>query len=295
MNYTEFIQAITQKLKEYLTEDQSIQTITTLKNNDQKRIGLTIHDPSVNISPTIYLEEYYQLYQQTQTDLDELCHMIHALYQKVKYDQSCDIFDFEDYALIKHKVFLKLVHTSSNLSYLETVPHKSFLDLSILCYLLYDSDVLGTATIVVNEELLRMWNISFDTLYLQALRNSEQFLPYDFRPIHQVIEELLGVPYPSEVSLPSQIFILTNSNKIFGASSLLYPNVLEHIGSHLKENYYILPSSIHEVIIVPESFCSGVAYLNQMIQEINQTEIPPEDVLSDHTYYYHRVDGRITY
>lgn len=295
MNYTEFIHSITQKLEEHLTEDQSIQTLTTLKNNDQKRIGITIHDHTVNISPTIYLEEYYQLYQQAHVDLNELCDMIRSLYQKVKYDQSCDIFDFEDYALIKHKVFLKLVHTVSNLSYLKTVPHKPFHDLSILCYLLYDSDVLGTATIVVNEDLLRMWNLSFDTLYLQALKNSEQYLPYDFRPIHQVIDELLGTPLSSESSLPSQIFILTNSNKIFGASSLLYPKVLEQIGNQLDENYYILPSSIHEVIIVPESFCSSVSYLNQMIQEINQSEIPPEDVLSDHAYYYHRSDGRITY
>lgn len=84
------------------------------------------------------------------------------------------------------------------------------------------------------------------------------------------------------------MFVLTNSLRSLGAACILYENVLFHIGNFLKENYYILPSSIHEVIIIPESQCPDEDTLNSMILEINETQVEIEDVLSDHVYYYNR-------
>ena len=82
------------------------------------------------------------------------------------------------------------------------------------------------------------------------------------------------------------MFVLTNSFRSLGAACILYDELLTQLGNFLKENYYILPSSIHEVIIIPESQAPNKDTLNEMVQEVNETQVEPEDVLSDHVYFY---------
>ena len=72
-----------------------------------------------------------------------------------------------------------------------------------------------------------------------------------------------------------------------------YPNVLEMIGQILKKDYYILPSSVHEVIIVPYSEIYVCSKLDEMVREINSTQVEEEDVLSNHVYLYDRVSGKL--
>ena len=103
-----------------------------------------------------------------------------------------------------------------------------------------------------------------------------------------VIDELLGNPCDNIVQADDIMFVLTNSLRSLGAACILYDEVLFHIGNFLKENYYILPSSIHEVIIIPESQTPDKDTLNEMILEVNETQVELEDVLSDHVYYYNR-------
>ena len=109
-----------------------------------------------------------------------------------------------------------------------------------------------------------------------------------FKPMRIVIDELMGNPCNNLIQSDDIMFVLTNSLRSFGAICILYEDVLFHIGNLLRENYYILPSSIHEVIIIPESQAPCKETLNEMITEINETQVEIEDVLSDHVYYYNR-------
>ena len=74
---------------------------------------------------------------------------------------------------------------------------------------------------------------------------------------------------------------------------MFYPHVLEMIGEILKEDFYILPSSIHEMIILPKSREIAKEELDAMIQDINHTQVDTEEVLSDHAYLYERGLGKI--
>ena len=84
------------------------------------------------------------------------------------------------------------------------------------------------------------------------------------------------------------MYVLTNSLRNYGAACLFYPHVLEMVGEMLKEDYYVLPSSVHEVIIVPESKALDADEMSEMVVEINETQVEPEEVLSDHAYFYQR-------
>ena len=93
-------------------------------------------------------------------------------------------------------------------------------------------------------------------------------------------------------ALPSvALYVLTNSRGINGAACILYPRVLKEFAESLGEDLIILPSSIHEVLLTPSSVSLPPEELNEMVQAINQSDVPAEDRLSDHIYYFSRIQG----
>ena len=99
------------------------------------------------------------------------------------------------------------------------------------------------------------------------------------------MEEIMG-----EFVIESPLYILSNEMGVNGASALLYPGMPEIIRDKLQQNYYLLPSSIHEFLIVPENEFLNRENLRSMVKEVNETHIRREELLSDHIYYF---DGDI--
>ena len=90
------------------------------------------------------------------------------------------------------------------------------------------------------------------------------------------------------------LLVLTNSRRYLGAACILYRGVLERFAKKLGENLYILPSSVHEVILLPETKVNSSKNLLRMVMEVNRTQLAPEEVLSDTVYYYDRKSGKIS-
>lgn len=284
MNYQQFIVEVKEKVTFILGESRNIQIHTALKNNGKERTGLTIFDQQVNISPTIYLEEYYQQFQSGST-IDWIAESICELYKEVKFEHTWDANAIQDFSRAQSKLGYKLIHANKNELLLSTLPHMTYLDFAIVFYILFEADSSGTATIPVTNELLKLWDKTIEDLYEIAHSNMPTLLPADFKPMHVVICELLGKPYSNSAS-DNPMYVLTNTLRSFGACCILYDGILSDIGRQLGENYYVLPSSIHEVIIVPESKSPDFEDLNDMIVEINETQVADEEILSEHAYYY---------
>lgn len=284
MKYQQFVMTVQEKTASILGDSVTVRPHTTLKNNGKERIGLTITDRYAIISPTIYLEEYYEQFLKG-NPVDQIADHVAQLYHDVKFEHTWEVNSIKQFHKMRTKLAYKLIHTQKNEVLLRTLPHIPFLDLSIVFYILFDADDSGTATIPVTTELMKLWGISLEELYNYAHQNTFQLLPSDFKPMRHVICDLLEKPYDtSDVEGP--MYILTNTIRAFGASCILYETLLENIGKIFKENFYILPSSIHEVIIIPESQCPPQEDLDEMITEINETQVAEEEVLSDHAYYY---------
>lgn len=285
MNYQEFVTTLKEKVSPILGNDLDIRLHTALKNNGHERVGLTISDKNINLSPTIYLEEYYKHYQEGMS-LEDIVESIYDVYHEVKFEHSWQIHTLCDFNITKEKIVYKIIHAPQNQILLESLPFVPYLDFAIVFYILFEVDENGTATIPVTKDLIELWDTSLDEIYQLAKQNTPKLLPAVFKPMRVVIEELLGNTCENEVQADDVMFVLTNSLRSLGAACLLYDNLLMQIGNFLKENYYILPSSIHEIIIIPESQSPGKAVLNDMILEVNETQVEPEDVLSNHVYYY---------
>lgn len=292
MNYQQFVTTLNEKVNLLLGPNVASQIHSALKNNGIKRTGLTISQEGINVYPTIYLEEYYSQYQKGWTP-DEIAENIAHLYNEVRFKDSWELHAVQKFDSAKSKIAYKLIHLEKNKDLLNELPHIPYLDLAIVFFLLVETSEKGVATILITNTILNYWNVSLDKLYQTAIENTPHILHAEFKPMRVVIQELMQKPISTEDLEDHCMYVLSNHHRHFGAACILYERVLEDIGNQLNEDFYVLPSSIHEVIILPVSCCLGHEELNAMIVEINETQVSEEEVLSDHAYYYRREDNQL--
>lgn len=287
MNYQQFVIVVKNKVALALGDGMSLNIHTALKNNGVERVGLTISDKRINISPTIYLEEYYKQFQDG-FDMKDIIASILDVYQEVKFEHTWQIHTVKDFEIMRSKIVYKLIHAKKNESLLNKMPYIAYLDFAIVFYILFEVDDSGTATIPITHELIQLWDVSVDEVQQCAFCNAPSLLPASFKPMQIVIDELMGTNLSEQEAIEDLMFVLTNSLRSFGAACILYDGMLDKISEEIGENFYILPSSIHEMIIVPESNSPSREHLNEMITEVNQTQVDEEEFLSACVYYYDR-------
>lgn len=303
MLYQEFVYAVEERVNRKLEGGVKASLYTATKNNGRQRQGMMIEYPGINISPTIYLEEFYERYQNGKT-LDDIVKEILEYYEKIRCRSSWDASGVLDYEKMRKKIMPKLIHTDKNKELLCDVPHQELLDMSIVFYVLMDLTGKTTATMLVRNSHMREWGTDKETLYEDAKKNAGVLMPAQLFPMRKLVEQMLEEKETERINLlessdyceikKDYMYVLTNPCCIFGAACIAYPHVLEMVGEVLGEDFYILPSSIHETILVPASCSVQPDELNQMICEINATQVAAEEVLSDHCYYYDRAAKKVT-
>lgn len=300
MTYQEFVCAIEEKMNQKLEGGVKATQYTAVKNNGKIKKGLLLETPGVNISPTIYLEEFHQRYLDGES-IDRIVQEILDFYRTIKCDRSMDANEIEHYDSLQDKIVFKLIHTDKNRELLKGIPHLRLLDLSIVFYVLLDINSQGTATMTVNNEHLRHWDVTAEELFALARRNVKRLLPAELFTMQQAVDEILcSVPGKKKNLLSESVtegtdfmYVLSNPVRSFGAACIAYPEVLDMAGRILGEDYYVLPSSVHEVVLVPASKGMEPDEMDAMVMEINQTQVAEEEILSNHAYLYKREARRL--
>lgn len=259
-----------------------------IKNNGIKITGLTITHKDSNISPTIYINELYNLYNHGHKTLSEISDHIIEVYRKNRNASfNEDMRFFLDFDNVESKVIAKLVNREKNNELLSDVPHINKLDLAIIFQVLLESSDIGNATILIHNRHMKIWGISIDDLCAAANRNDERLMPCKIESMDSVLREISDINVDE---LPDSIpmYILSNKQRTNGAIGMFYPGLLRRFAESANTDLYILPSSLHEVIILPKIGWEDVSGLKTMVKEVNATQVDPEDVLSDSVYYYNR-------
>ena len=304
MDYRTFADAVEKQMNQRMTGGVKAGLYTAEKNNGIERTGVMIETPGINISPTIYLEEYYQNYKNGVT-IDKIVDEILAFYENIRQDKSWDCEKILKYEGVRDRIVFKLINTAKNRNFLRSVPHIPFLDLSAVFYVLLEVTDEGTAAMTVNRRHMEQWKVQTDTLWADSVRNSRRLLPAEFFTMNYALKEMLkGNAGFGESSVQENLlagnaasrdgmYVLSNKSRSYGAACIAYPHILEMIGGILRTDYYVLPSSVHEVVIVPCCENISAAELDEMIQEINEIAVAPEEVLGDRAYYYDRDKGEL--
>ncbi len=297
MNYGEFLDYVQDGISKILGPEACVKVHKVLKNNNIELDALAVTQPESNISPTIYLNDYFCEYEKGKK-LGEIVNEIYELYEEHRGKMEFDIELFKDFEKIKKRIAFKVINAGSNQKLLNDVPNIPILDLAIVFYFLIDSDFIGSATALIHNVHLDMWNINEKQLYKIAMENTPKILNYELRNMNEIIKEMLSVELKSndeevfrEVDYNSgkiKMFVLTNSQKVNGAACILYDGILEDFATKHGKDLYILPSSVHEVIIVIDEEDIKKEDLDSMVREVNRVEVEDGDILSDHAYIYRK-------
>ena len=254
MNYHDFKQQIISTLSDRLGSDVRITVSDILKNNDTHLDGLTILAPGQNLAPTIYLDYYYGQYERGRS-FSDITDDILTAYRENRPKSPVDISFFTDYDKVKSRVTMKLINYERNRELLKRVPYYRFLDLAIVFLCLVESDSSGTATVLIHNEHLTYWGITRDDLYALAMANTPQLLRYDLRSMTEVLRELFADefadPAGNDLIEPFPIYVLSNQHRLNGSSCILYQHLLHDFARRIGSDFYILPSSVHEVLLIP--------------------------------------------
>ncbi len=288
MTYQIFQEKIIAYIKENISENEKVFIQSVPKNNGIKLDGLVIIQDEMNIAPTIYLNYYYQKYQEGM-DFSEICREILENYKTNKPSIPIDIHFFTDFEKIKSRIVYRLINFRQNLELLDDVPYVRFLDLALVFYCLLPAYEEQNASIQIRMSHLDLWKTSLRELIRLSEQNTPRLLEWEIQDMASVVEE--NAHLPSEDCYP--MLILSNKSHLNGAGCILYKDLLKNLSRKLDMDFFILPSSVHEVILLPTKTKDAMGELSAMVKEINAAEIAREDILSDHAYYYSGKEDRI--
>ena len=297
MMFDEFKNEVVGKIREFLPEsfaaaEVSLQVVR--KNNDLQLTGLTIRSTDNNICPTIYLEKFYEEYE-AGADMSEVLAKIAEVRMKHDVAEQFNVAQITDFEQIKGKLVPRLVNAEMNFELLETRPHMLIEDLAVTYCALLDQSFDGTASVAVTNDLMKLWDTSVEELHKIAVANLSELLPSTFKGMTEVMSEMMGMSTEEMEMMgmtpeDEQMFVLSNSIKVNGASAVLDTKMMEEIAEKVGD-FFILPSSVHELLIVPVRSGMDVDSLESMVREVNATQVQLEERLSDHVYTYSLEEG----
>ena len=282
MEYEAFKETIMDFLREKTGGEKSISLHRVEKNNGIELDALVVRGKRDKIAPMIYLKPFYVDFQGG-LSMEEIAVQILQLSVTEKQEEF-SLTEFEDYRKARTKVYYKLVNYDMNKRKLQYMPHIKYLDLAVVFYYRLEGGKLNGASIIIHDCNLHAWGIEKEQLVKDALLNTSRKLPYTIQGMEALIAELSGSQ--PRITGEELMYILTNEEKYYGAAVILYPHVLNHIAKVLKKNFYILPSSVHECILVPDQGQYSRIELKRMVKEVNDSQVEDEEILSYEIYYY---------
>ena len=296
MEFSSFTMFVREEVEKRTGDCYKVRLDDVRKNNGVVLKGLTVTQDDSNISPTIYLNSYYEEYIRGRATLINVVNDVIDTYHRNKVNQSVDMRYFLNYESVKRRIIYKLVNTEKNRELLEDVPHIEFLDLSIIFQCLVTQEEFGRASILIHNVHLKLWDVSVEALYQSAKENTQQLQEYEIKGMTEVLHEIMSSAEAlensaredctSDFSSSVPMYVLSNKSRVEGAACMLYPNLIRDFAEAIQSSFYIIPSSIHELLLLPTKHLEESQEIKNMIREINDTQVHAEEILSYSLYLY---------
>ncbi len=296
LSIEKFSQEVARRIPELLDTETEAVIKKIMKNNGQELTGLVIQAAGSNLAPTIYLENYYEEYLGGY-DIEEITDRIAQVASSSMVSAPFDVESITSLDRCRDKIVPRLVNTNMNQHLLESRPHRNVEDLSITYCVLLDNVGDAAATVPVTYQLMDTWGLDADDLYDLAIENQLRAEKSVFISMKDVLKGLVDeesdavdVMDSTDNDVP-QIYILSNENKLNGAAAILDSTIMNRVIDQIGERFYIIPSSIHEVLVVPDRGGIKKDDLESMVREVNGSTVSIEEQLSDHVYVYNAEEG----
>ena len=290
MKFDEFANVVVEKIRDYLPDtfaEAEVKLETVIKNNDLKLTGITIRREGSNICPTIYLEQYFKAYE-SGAEMDKILGKIADTRMKNDFEESFDADQFKDFDWVKDMIVPRLVNKEQNLEQLTERPYSAIADLAVTYHIMLFN---GNASTPVTNDFMKVWGIKTEELHELAVRNMARLIPGTFRGMSVVMNALCGGKTDVLDPENEMLFVLSNEGGWYGAAAVLDDKIMKSVVKRVGEKFYVLPSSVHELLVVPSNIGMDVGQLKEMVTSINASEVALEEQLSDNVYRYSTEKG----
>ncbi len=297
MDYEQFKEHVKDHIKEFLPPEYadaevSLQQIT--KNNDTQLTGVIIRTEDKNITPNIYLESFFAKMEDG-VDLHDVMKSIADVRINHEMQSSFDLDYLMDFDKVKDNIICKLINADANKEYLADKPFTRKEDLAVVYAVDLGKAEEGHMTTPITDRLMAHYGLTTEQLHDIAMDNLDK-APLEFQSLRDVLAEMMFPEMDRDdpmisVMLPPEdpskaLFVISNEERLNGAVAILNEKLMDDIAEKLGGDFFVLPSSIHECLVLPMSDQMDRGTLENMVQEVNAGQVAPEERLSDHVYVY---------
>lgn len=288
MDYESFKENFQDALKTELADRGIDAELTARKvekmNNSYDAITVRPVDSAVGVN--VNTEKAFADYEKGVEIKDVVEHMVDGVENSLLESPQFDLDAFNDYDKMKSKLSMEVVSAEKNADFLENVPHERMEDMAVVYRFVLDSSDSGNGTILVTNQMLDQYGITKEQLKNDAMENAPEIRPSEIRGMSEVMSELAPGMLPEVAPEDEQMFVASVPDKIHGAGVIAYPNFMEDAAQKMGGDFFVLPSSIHEVLLVKDNGQMTAKELENMVKEVNATQVEPADQLTDHVYHY---------
>ena len=294
LNFIEFVDAVKDNIKDYLPEpfqDAEVKVDPFQKLNTAY-LGLQVRREDQMVVPNINLNGMFDQYQK---EGYTMAAMLTVIAQQLQSEPEVQTAWLKDYSQVKDHLFIRVSDVKENMAFLAKAPHKEVDGLAVSYHIAFEGQHGVEASTPLTNQMMVMYGVTAEQLHTDALESSQRLYPAKFRNMNEIMAEMMGgvdadMMPPMEPQEGSPLMVLTNTQGIHGASALFYPGQLDAIAQQVGSDFFVLPSSVHETLILADDGTMEPDSLQFMVREINQSTVAPEDRLSDFVYHYDAQD-----
>ncbi len=290
MSFGQFVDTVQEQIKSYLPEkyqEAEVRTTEFQKLNDTY-VGMTVRQEEQMIAPNINLNAQYEQYIRT-GDMDRI---FHTIAEQVQLQPEIQTDWLRDYEKVKDRLFIRVSDAQANKDYLANLPHKTVDGLAVTYHIAMNGMEGANASVAITNHMIDEYGVTREQLHADALANAKEMLPARYTSMAAMMMGLAaeaGFNQDMMEEAPPgvpMLMVLTNDKGLNGAAAMFYPGQLDQVAEGFHSDFFVLPSSVHEVLILPDDKATDYRNLEMMVQQINEAEVSPQDRLSDHVYHY---------
>lgn len=281
MKYKRFKEELKKEVEREVRTGAEVLFQEIARNNQIKQDGMVVKWNGSNVSAILPLKDLYERYQESGSMEQTVSKALKMLEEKPKLPEENLPKTWKE---VRRNIQAELIHYDWNQEILRNLPHRRFLNFAVTYRIRVSISEEYKAGIRVNHRLMELWGIKEEELYEAAMENLKSE-PYQIQPMSKLLGEMLGTVLELPEDAPEE-YVLSNTRFYYGATEMLREDILEKFSRKIGGNFYILPSSVHELILVPENAYICTEYLREMVKEVNESVLIKEEWLSEDVYYY---------
>ena len=293
MDYETFKQEFAEDIKQNLYErgyGEVTVNFNEVEKANQKYEAMSVAPEGSNVGVNFNLEQAFAAYENSDDYQGVVARAANVIAEGLDNAPAVDVSALMDYDAMKDKLSIEVISAETNEDLLSKIPHDRIEDLAVVYRFVLESNDNGRSSILVSNDLIERMGVTPEQLKADALENAPEIRPAVIQGMNEVMREMMGPEVFEMMGISEQteemMYVATVPDKNSGAGVLAYQDFMDQAAEKIGGDFFILPSSIHEILLVPDDGQKGADELRAMVMDVNATQVSPEEKLTDNVYHY---------